>query len=204
MTSLRKIASNQKNSRKSTGPKTKEGKEKLCRNALKHGLAGEGLILPDEEMAAVLQREAEWNSSLRPFNPFEIWLAQRIATESVRIDVCTLQSALLRTRTARCALDCWDDDRRAAAEALTLNLRGPNSSPDGSGSDPGLRLADRRWGRWGRCSTVRELGRLETRPRLEPARRPRRLPRRPDRSTRRPRSRSRRISGRSSRPRWPI
>jgi hypothetical protein len=39
MTSPRQIKSNQANARQSTGPSSKEGKDRSARNALKHGLA---------------------------------------------------------------------------------------------------------------------------------------------------------------------
>ena len=39
MTSQRKIEANRKNARASTGPKSKEGRERSARNARRHGLA---------------------------------------------------------------------------------------------------------------------------------------------------------------------
>ena len=63
MATLRQSQANQRNAALSTGPKTSEGKERSRRNALKHGLAGEGIVLPDEEARAAETRAAEWNSS---------------------------------------------------------------------------------------------------------------------------------------------
>ena len=39
MTSTRKIEANRKNARASTGPKTAQGRARLARNALRHGLS---------------------------------------------------------------------------------------------------------------------------------------------------------------------
>src|SRR5256885_551006 len=51
--SAAQIAANRRNSQLSTGPKTDEGKARSRRNALKHGLTGEGVALPDEAAAEV-------------------------------------------------------------------------------------------------------------------------------------------------------
>ena len=40
--SNRQIEANRKNAKRSTGPKTAEGKERACRNALRHGLSRRG------------------------------------------------------------------------------------------------------------------------------------------------------------------
>jgi len=39
MASARQIAANRKNARKSTGPRTRAGKQRACRNAYRHGLS---------------------------------------------------------------------------------------------------------------------------------------------------------------------
>jgi hypothetical protein len=49
MSSKRKIEANRRNARRSTGPKTAEGKSASSRNALRHGLSSERLaVLPGE------------------------------------------------------------------------------------------------------------------------------------------------------------
>jgi hypothetical protein len=122
MTSLRRVAANQKNALKSTGPRSEQGKLRSRRNALKHGLAGNGLVLPDEEQNEVLRRCAEWNSPLRPWDSFDCWLVERIAIYTLRLDRCALHESTLRTRRAQRAGDCWDADRRADAEELGARL----------------------------------------------------------------------------------
>jgi len=49
MTTLKKIEANRRNSQKSTGPKTPEGKAVVARNALKHGLLSRNPVLPGED-----------------------------------------------------------------------------------------------------------------------------------------------------------
>src|SRR4051794_34764774 len=108
MTTLRQMIANRQNASKSTGPKTEEGKAISRRNALTHGLAGAGVVLPDEEEQAATDRAAEWNSSLKPMDPYEVWLVDLIARESVRVDRCHHHEDALRTIEARRAVDLWE------------------------------------------------------------------------------------------------
>jgi hypothetical protein len=48
MSTKKQIAANRQNAQRSTGPRTADGKSKVCMNALKHGLTATQLILPDE------------------------------------------------------------------------------------------------------------------------------------------------------------
>ena len=49
MTSLRQIESNRRNARKSTGPTSDIGKQRASRNAVRHGLTAETVIIPFED-----------------------------------------------------------------------------------------------------------------------------------------------------------
>jgi hypothetical protein len=122
MTTLRQIQANQRNAEKSTGPTSPRGKEQSRRNALKHGLAGAGIVLPEEQSEAVEHRKAEWHSALRPWNPLEEWLCEEIVVASVQIDLCRAHEIALRTELAERAGTSWDDDRRLAAEILAGGL----------------------------------------------------------------------------------
>ncbi len=50
------IRANRENAARSTGPKTDEGKERSRANALKHGLTGGGIVLPEADAAEVEAR----------------------------------------------------------------------------------------------------------------------------------------------------
>ena len=51
MTTNAQIKANRNNARKSTGPRTDEGKTRSAKNALKHGLLGRDTVLPGEDPA---------------------------------------------------------------------------------------------------------------------------------------------------------
>jgi hypothetical protein len=122
MTTLRQIEANQRNSLKSSGPKSTEGKERSRQNALKHGLSGAGTVLPDDEQALVEQRKAEWRLDFRPMDPREEWLFDQLVTASVQLDRCQREEQAMRSALAARAAVCWDDDRRLATEVLAGGL----------------------------------------------------------------------------------
>jgi hypothetical protein len=122
MTTLRQIEANRRNAERSTGPRSDAGKERARRNAVKHGLAGQAIVLPDEEEAAVDDRLSSWNETLRPDNGYEAWLIEQMVIESVRIDCGHRHDNALRGLQRHRAQDCWNDDRRLAAEELALQL----------------------------------------------------------------------------------
>src|SRR5207237_4857612 len=98
------------------------GKSNSRANALKHGLAGDGVVLPDEEAAAVLRRLDDWRFVYRPASVEEEWLYRQLVVSSVRVDRCQRQEAALRTYEAGRAGVCWDDDRRLDAEETAAAL----------------------------------------------------------------------------------
>ena len=79
-------------------------------------------MLVKEEEELIEQCEAEWHSSLKPFNAFEMHLAHRIAVEAVRVDRIEHAERDLRGRLAERAATCWDADQRLAAETLGKTL----------------------------------------------------------------------------------
>jgi hypothetical protein len=55
MTTPAKVASNGRNALQSTGPQTAEGKAITSRNALKHGLLSQEILLPGEDADALAE-----------------------------------------------------------------------------------------------------------------------------------------------------
>jgi hypothetical protein len=72
MASEKQIAANRRNARNSTGPKTKAGKKRASHNALRHGLASQGLRAIDSEHVDQLAREIAGDSQ----NPIVLELAR--------------------------------------------------------------------------------------------------------------------------------
>ena len=52
MASEKQLLANIENAKKSTGPRTEAGKKRSSLNALRHGLTGQVVILPREDIAA--------------------------------------------------------------------------------------------------------------------------------------------------------
>ena len=49
-TNEKKVLANRRNAKQSTGPRSKGGKAMASRNALKHGILSEAIVLPDEKI----------------------------------------------------------------------------------------------------------------------------------------------------------
>ena len=85
MTSQAQINANRENSRKSTGPRTQEGKRAVSQNAVKHGLfAREAVIKCEDPAAYEVHREALLDE-LSPVGAIESMLAERIVSLSWRL-----------------------------------------------------------------------------------------------------------------------
>ena len=76
-----------------------------------------------DEADAILRRAAEWTSSVRPNNPFEVFLLSQMAADALRIERCEDREAELRALAAARARYYWDNDRRIAVEELADGLR---------------------------------------------------------------------------------
>lgn len=106
MSSQAKIEANRRNARRSTGPRTPEGKARSSRNALKHGLFAGDAVLPDEDRQAFLELLTALEADQQPASPLEQILLRQLAIaiwrlcRLNRIEVGVLSSGLedLRAR----------------------------------------------------------------------------------------------------------
>src|ERR1700732_2977582 len=86
MIPAKQLAANRNNAQKSTGPKTVEGRQRSRMNALRHGLTGQVTTMTEEDRAAHNQFSQALIKSLAPEGAMEIQLAQRVATDSWRLN----------------------------------------------------------------------------------------------------------------------
>jgi hypothetical protein len=70
-TSERKIEANRENAQKSTGPRTPEGKAAASRNALRHGLLAQQVLLPGENGEALRKLGEVLRTELQPVGDLE-------------------------------------------------------------------------------------------------------------------------------------
>jgi len=86
MASPAQVRANTENAQHSTGPKTDSGKLISKLNAFKHGLTGNTVLLPTEDMHLYESFRADLIASLAPLGAQEQQLAQRIADTNWRLN----------------------------------------------------------------------------------------------------------------------
>jgi hypothetical protein len=79
MASEAQIAANRRNADKSTGPRTEDGKAKVTRNALRHGLRAEKVLTFDEASGDFQVFLDEQRAAFEPEDAIEEQLVERIA-----------------------------------------------------------------------------------------------------------------------------
>ncbi|HEY6341494.1 MAG TPA: hypothetical protein VIY49_08390 [Bryobacteraceae bacterium] len=77
---------NRQNASHSTGPVTPEGRRRVSLNALRHGLTGQTVVLPSEDLAAYQKHCGEFHTELKPQGLIESKCVQTIADTYWRLD----------------------------------------------------------------------------------------------------------------------
>lgn len=85
MTTPARLAANRRNARKSTGPRTADGKAAAARNALRHGLTARQIACREEDEADFAGFHAALRESLDPADEVEEQLVERIVLTSWRL-----------------------------------------------------------------------------------------------------------------------
>ncbi|WP_435020653.1 hypothetical protein TA3x_001947 [Tundrisphaera sp. TA3] len=117
-----RLAANQKNALRSTGPRTERGKQRSRENARKHGMAGEGVVLPPDELAEDDTLTAKLEAEFKPSGEMGRILVRRIATMSNRLDRCGRAEAAAREKRVRDAPKAFEDARHAEVDAIAATL----------------------------------------------------------------------------------
>jgi hypothetical protein len=108
---------NQANAKHSTGPKSAEGKKKSSMNALRHGLTGQLVVMPDEDREIYQSHLQSFHDEYHPQGATEENLVQALADVSWRLNrVAALETNLLSiSYTPRDLVDGLLDQAKAMA-----------------------------------------------------------------------------------------
>jgi hypothetical protein len=101
MTSEKQVLANKENAKKSTGPKSEDGKIQTAGNAIKHGILSQRLILPGEDQQDFIHLQDDLRLSLRPVGALELILVEKIAAviwKQKRLTAANSASIQLATR----------------------------------------------------------------------------------------------------------
>jgi hypothetical protein len=97
MSSDQQIAANRLNAQRSTGPRTPTGKARVSMNALKHGLTGRDVVLPNENPDEFDSFRKSLLADLAPQGSLEVALAEEIVVDFWRLRrVPIFEAALYR------------------------------------------------------------------------------------------------------------
>src|SRR5207253_6507076 len=81
-----RAAINRKNAQRSTGPRTPEGKARSSLNAIKHGLSGQTIVSPKEDLVAYCRFARRYFHELKPNAVIETQIVQNLADGSWRLN----------------------------------------------------------------------------------------------------------------------
>ena len=96
MSTPNRFAINRANAQHSTGPKTPDGKKQSSLNALRHGLTGQIVVMPTEDLAAYQLHLKSFTDEYHPKGATESHLVQALADTSWRLNrVAALETNLL-------------------------------------------------------------------------------------------------------------
>jgi hypothetical protein len=127
MTSMRQIEANRRNALRSAGPKTHEGKQRSRRNAVRHGLTAETVVVSLEDIEDYRAFEASITADYDARTAVERELVLRLASllwrlrraTAIETDLLQIQAEILRDHqqvrvvTASAPGESPNTDRRA-------------------------------------------------------------------------------------------
>ena len=160
-TSEARVDANRLNARKSTGPRTEEGKQASRRNALKHGLAGAGVVMPESDAAEVDRRAAAFADEMDASGEVGHALARRAALNSVRMERgADQQTAALSGHVRRVEAEFVPPEGADAEEADRLRSEAVRAAMFDPSKEAGLARRYEAAAERGFFRALKELGRM--------------------------------------------
>jgi hypothetical protein len=123
-----RAAANRSNAAHSTGPRTEDGKRRSSLNALRHGLTGQTVVLPEDDLAAYQKHCAQFHAELKPKGLLETKAVQTVADTYWRLDrIRAMENNLFSLGFQELSGELATDDpiiHCALAQAKSLDSRG--------------------------------------------------------------------------------
>ena len=130
MATRRQKKANRKNAKRSTGPRTPEGKARSSQNASRHGLFARDTLLPDENPEEFIQLIDELELDLKAVGGFERRLVCHIADAEWRM------RRLVRLETGALTHQLETERLRAQQAQAALGIPPPVLEPNRRGQNP--------------------------------------------------------------------
>jgi hypothetical protein len=121
MATAAQIEANRRNSKKSTGPRTEEGKNRSRLNALDHGCRANIMVLPTEVFGDYEKELQAWRLSFKPRNPSEEFLIDGIV--SVRSQIKWIDRAQTARLTKRMYHGVSEEDNKVDEQVIELGQK---------------------------------------------------------------------------------
>lgn len=131
MATDKQLTANRANAKQSTGPRTAAGKQISRRNALKHGLTGDAIVIGDEDPATFEELRAGFEEDFQPKTAVEGFLVERLAADAFRLMRISVFEAAY--------INFWYEEARASEHNPLLGdpLRfRPKDNDDGASGKP--------------------------------------------------------------------
>jgi hypothetical protein len=147
LTAEERRAINQRNSERSTGPRSAAGKARASQNALTHGLRAAAGALPDEDAEELKALADEWVDYYRPDSPGRRALLDRAVLATLQLRRCARFQAATLAKHVREAEGRWDQQQEEEVEGYKALLKDdPAAAVRGlRRSAPGCRWLIERW-----------------------------------------------------------
>jgi hypothetical protein len=158
MVSKRQLEANRLNARRSSGPRTQEGKRRARMNALRHGLTAKNIVIGDEDPKEFEDLRAKLEHDLQPKTALEGELLERLAGLLWRLRrVPAIEAAIVNAR--------QDEIYSQASENLAADKRRrAEKRPIGNARSSSIGTPLRFRPQWGPASITRsslKFGRLK-------------------------------------------